>query len=175
MSSEKKEIIILGVDPGTIITGFGAVLFSGNKYKTLDYGRILPPPKESITNRIAIIQQSMEEIIQRLKPDVLSIELQFFPKNHNNPLSALKVGMARGVICVAAKRMGLHDIYEYMPSVAKQAIVGNGRASKEQVRAMIKHLLGLTKMPHEDAADALALAICHAHSLNSKKAIGQKI
>lgn len=158
---QNPKFTILGIDPGTRITGFGLINVEGSAYSALDYGCIRPPEKLKLTDRYLIIFNGIESLIEKYSPDVIVVETQFVNKNVQ---SALKLGMARGVAIIAAKRKGL-AVFEYSPTHAKKAVVGNGRASKHQVQAMIQRLLNLSVAPEpEDAADALALAICHAHS-----------
>lgn len=158
-------MIILGIDPGTRVTGYGIIQMVGSgRYNLIDYGCIRPPEKRIIHDRYLIIHEGAEELIQKYKPEALAIETQYVYKN---PQSAIKLGMARGVVIVAARKSGI-DVYEYSPSTAKRAVTGRGGASKEQVQAMLQHLLGLKEKPSpEDAADALALAICHAQKARS--------
>lgn len=154
-----SEDLILGVDPGTIATGY-ALLQIGRPHKVIDFGCIRPPKSEALPKRYHILFKSIEALIEKYKPKVLSVETQFVGKNVQ---SALKLGMARGVIVLAAS---LHqmEIFEYAPTRVKKAVVGNGRASKEQIGKMLQMLLQLKELPApEDAADALALAVCHAH------------
>lgn len=165
---EKKRApqIILGIDPGTRVTGYGLVSLEGRRESALDFGCIKPPPKAPLSTRYLIIFEGLTEIIARYKPDAVSIETQFV---HKNPNSALKLGMARGMAILAATRAGI-PVYEYTPKKAKSAIVGSGSASKEQVQKMIQMLLKLQELPTpEDAADALALALCHGHISNQLK------
>ncbi len=158
-------MIILGIDPGTIVTGYGIIKTTGtSRYVLIDYGCIRPPPKHNINDRYLIIHEGAEELIRKYQPDVLSIETQYV---HKNPQSAIKLGMARGVVIVAARKSGV-DVYEYTPTTAKRSVTGRGGASKEQVQSMLQHLLNLKEKPTpQDAADALALAICHAQKCRS--------
>jgi crossover junction endodeoxyribonuclease RuvC len=157
-----KEKIILGVDPGTLVTGFGVILVSGQKYKALDFGCIRPPPSLKLSERYHIIATALGEIVEKHTPSAIAVETQYVAKNVQ---SALKLGMARGVVMVTARQKGV-SIFQYSPSHAKKAVVGRGSASKSQVQEMVKLLLGLSRIPEPaDAADALALAICHAHTL----------
>ena len=147
---------ILGVDPGTRITGYGII----EDGKLIDFGCIRPPASLPLNERYGVIHRGILALIQKFQPDVFVTETQYVSKNVS---SAMKLGMARGVAVLAAT---LHEIpvFEYAPSRAKKAVVGNGQASKEQVQRMTAHLLGLKEVPKpEDAADALALAICHSH------------
>lgn len=156
-------LIILGIDPGTRIMGYGLIEVKGQIYRALDYGCVRPPPDLKLSDRYLILFNALEELLHKFKPNVLSVETQYMDKNIQ---SAIKLGMARGVAIIAAKRHGL-SVFEYTPSKVKSAVVGNGKASKQQVQGMIGMLLGLqdSSMP-EDAADALALAFCHAQSYN---------
>ena len=159
--NSKDACIILGVDPGTRISGYGVICIENQDYTTLDYGCIRPPVGLKLSERYLVIFDSIEELIEKYRPHVLVVETQYMYKNAQ---SALKLGMARGAVMIAAKKRGL-SIFEYAPTVAKRAVVGYGRASKFQVQGMVQRLLKLPSMPEpEDAADALALAICHAHS-----------
>jgi len=160
--SLKEPLIILGIDPGTCITGYGVISHSHTEQIALGYGCIRPPAKSSAPEKYRIIFESIEKLIQTYKPQVVSVETQFMYKNAQ---SAMKIGMARGMAILAAARQNL-PIFEYAPKKAKMAITGHGAASKEQVQKMIQLLLKLSTVPQpEDAADALALALCHAHSL----------
>lgn len=159
--SVTKAPIILGIDPGTRITGYGVIQTCGQDYQVLDYGCIKPPSSMKLTDRYHIIFNGIETIIATHQPQALIVETQFVQKNVQ---SAIKLGMARGMAILAAKRQGI-PVFEYTPMKAKLAVVGNGRASKAQVQSMVQLLLKLPTLPTpEDAADALALAICHAHS-----------
>lgn len=157
-----EEVVILGVDPGTHVTGYGLIRIEAGRHIPVDYGCIRPPTKLKLTDRYLIIHNCIETLIDKYKPTVVVVETQYVNRNVQ---SALKLGMARGTVMVAAKRKGL-PVFEYAPSKAKRAVVGNGAASKCQVKGMIQKLLDLGKLPPEDAADALALAICHAHASN---------
>src|SRR3990167_4968151 len=155
--------IILGIDPGTTITGYGVISTHNGKPEPLDFGCIKPPPKTPLQERYRIIFDSLEQLIFQFKPTAVSVESQFVMKNVQ---SALKLGMAKGMVYLAAERQKI-PIFEYAPKKAKLAIVGNGSASKLQVQKMVAMLLCLPKLPEpEDAADALALAICHAHHIH---------
>lgn len=155
-------MIFLGIDPGTRVTGYGIVKHHPHKPVALDYGCIRPPAKVSSSARYLIIFEGIEALIETHRPDALAVEGQFM---HKNALSAMKLGMARAMAILAAERAGI-PIFEYAPRKAKKAIVGHGGASKEQVQKMIQTLLNLSELPTpEDAADALALALCHSHSV----------
>lgn len=168
----KRSTTIIGVDPGTRITGYGIIVIEGNRQRTLDYGCIKTSSKHKLTERYRIIYDSLNELLERYEPDYLSVETQYIK---HNPQSAIKLGMARGIILLAATKRNIPS-FEYAPSRAKSAVVGTGRASKEQVVSMIQKLLNLSssKIP-EDAADALALAICHAQALNFKERLAHPL
>jgi len=154
-------MIILGIDPGVAITGYGAISYEGNKFKVLEYGAVLTKSGIELPQRLLKINNEITAIIQRLKPQVFAIEELFFNKNIK---TALSVGHARGVAILSAANQNL-PIYEYTPLQVKQAVVGYGRADKNQVQQMVKILLGLNEIPKpDDVADALAVAICHGHS-----------
>lgn len=156
-----KKKVILGIDPGTLITGYGVIELQDRGYEALDYGCIRPPANLKLSDRYLIIFNGVEELIIRHQPDCLAVETQYVNKNVQ---STIKLSMARGIVILAARKNQL-PIYEYAPTRAKLAVVGSGRASKYQVQGMIQNLLNLASPPHpEDAADALALAICHAQT-----------
>lgn len=165
MKRERSAEIIIGIDPGTTTTGYGIIVVEGQGYQALDYGCIRPPAHYKLSDRYLIIFDSIEELLIKFQPTVLAVETQYAPHNRTcNVRSVIKLGMACGIAIVAAKRKGLH-VYEYAPAKAKRAVVGNGRASKEQVGSMVQRLLHLPATPiPEDASDALALAICHAQA-----------
>lgn len=152
---------ILGIDPGTAITGFGIIEKIGNSFKTIEYGCIRTPANMELCQRLIVIHNQVTQLIAQFAPQEVAIEELFF---NNNARTALSVGHARGVIMLAAAEAQL-PIGEYTPLQVKQAVVGYGRAEKKQVQVMIKTLLNLPSIPKpDDVADALAIAICHAHS-----------
>lgn len=158
--TEKPEVI-LGIDPGTQVTGYGVISIQGHSYVPLDYGCIRPPTRFKLSDRYLVIYDSISELVDKYCPDAVVVEMQFVYKN---PQSALKLGMARGAVMIAAKKKGV-AVFEYAPTVAKRAVVGTGKASKHQVQMMVQQILKLSSPPTpEDAADALALAICHGHA-----------
>lgn len=162
MSTKSKSSIIIGIDPGTLVTGYGLIVATGSTYTPLDFGCIRPPVKMKLSERYHIIAKALSEILEVFNPVALAVETQYMAKNVQ---STLKLGMARGIVMLTARQRGL-SIYQYSPSSAKKAVVGHGNASKSQVQTMVKLLLGLQTIPEPaDAADALALAICHAHTL----------
>ncbi len=157
---------VLGVDPGSIKSGYGLIEESQNKLRTLDFGAIYTHPKDPFPVRLLEIKRGLEQVITCYQPEVMALEDVFFAKNVK---SALKLGHARGVILVTAVEAGL-EVVEYAPLEIKQAVVGYGRADKHQIQQMVKILLGLRDIPQpEDAADALAVAICHIHSAEMKR------
>jgi crossover junction endodeoxyribonuclease RuvC len=150
---------ILGIDPGTRITGYGLIDYNSHP---IDFGCIRPPPKLSLEIRYKILFESLEELLEKHQPTAIAVESQFVMKNVQ---SAIKLGMAKGMVLLAAARKSI-PVYEFTPKKAKLAVVGHGGASKFQVQKMIQALLRLPNPPQpEDAADALALAICCAHHL----------
>ena len=154
--------VILGVDPGTRITGYALISPLDNGFKILDFGCIKPPPQLSLPKRYLIIFNAIESLIIKYRPTFLAVETQFMGKNAQ---SAIKLGMARGSVILAAEKNGV-ETHEYTPKKAKLAITGTGSASKYQVQRMVQVLLSLSKLPEpEDAADALAIAVCHAHTM----------
>lgn len=155
---------VLGIDPGTICTGYGVVEEEGEKLKAVRWGGIRPAggasPK-ALPLRLKEIREGLEEVIRDCAPQVAAVEDLFVA---NNVRVALKLGQVRGVVLVTAASLGV-EVIEYTALAVKQAVVGYGRAGKQQVQAMVARLLGLAEPPRPgDAADALALAICHLHS-----------
>jgi crossover junction endodeoxyribonuclease RuvC len=154
-------MVILGIDPGTAITGYGIISHQGNHLKKIGVGVIRTSPQQDMSLRLKVIYDEMRSLIEKYQPQVIAVEELFFNKNVR---TALAVGQARGVIVLAAANSGL-DIVEYTPLQVKQAVVGYGRAEKHQIQEMVRMLLCLPEVPKpDDAADALAVAICHAHS-----------
>ncbi len=154
-------MIILGVDPGTAITGYGIIQSDGDELGLIDYGVITTPADWSMPHRLEQIYRELTDLIAKHRPTDAVVEKLFFSKNVR---TALSVGQARGVALLAAAQAHLL-IHEYTPLEIKQAVVGYGRAEKIQIQQMVKMLLQLDFVPEpDDAADALAVAICHAHS-----------
>ena len=152
---------ILGVDPGYAISGYAIVDYKGNNFKVIKYGVVRTPSKMQMQKRLNKLFNKYTEIIETYKPDHMAIEELFFNKNVK---TAIAVGQARGVHIVAASQKSL-PVYEYTPLQVKQGVVGYGRAEKAQVQEMVKLLLNLKTIPKpDDAADALAISICHAHT-----------
>lgn len=157
-------MIILGIDPGYAIVGYGVIEYLGNRYATLRYGAVLTPAKTQFETRLLQIYDELDALMKRYKPEALAIEKLFF---NNNQKTVIDVSQARGVILLAAIKNNV-PIYEYTPLQVKQAVVGYGRADKKQVQEMTKMILHLEAVPKpDDTADALAMAICHAHSSGS--------
>lgn len=164
---------ILGIDPGFAIVGCGIVDYTGNKFTVIDHMAVTTKAGLPLERRLKTIYEDVGDIIDRYKPDAVSIEELFF---NTNTTTAIAVGQARGVILLAAVNRGV-EIFEYTPLQVKQAVVGYGRAEKNQVQQMVKMILNLREIPKpDDVADGLALAICHAHSyrMNDKALLGGK-
>lgn len=160
-------MIILGIDPGYAIVGVGVINFDGNKFKVIDYFAITTKAGMPFEKRLKEIYDGVNEVIEKYKPTHMAIEELFF---NDNAKTAIHVGQARGVIVLAGINNGL-EIFEYTPLQVKQAVVGYGRADKAQVQQMTKALLNLNAIPKpDDVADALAIALCHAHSYNGAMA-----
>lgn len=155
--------IILGVDPGSRITGFGVIRAEGSRLHYIDSGCIRMPDG-TMAQRLQTIYTGLSEIIGQYRPDEFAIEQVFLSRNVD---SALKLGQARGVAMVCAANAGL-AVHEYAAREVKQAIVGKGSADKVQVQHMVTAIMELPRRPQEDAADALGIAICHAHMRQSR-------
>ncbi len=156
---------ILGIDPGIATIGFGLVEADRGRFGMLNYGVISTPAGLPLSKRLYQIDRDMEELIAKLKPDVIAIEELFF---NTNITTGISVAHGRGVLLCAAERCGI-PLYEYTPSQVKLAVTGYGKAEKRQVMDMTRRLLKLETVPRpDDAADALALALCHARSFTSR-------
>ncbi len=156
---------ILGIDPGYAILGYGIIDVKGNRFSVVDYGAILTDASMEMPIRLQALYSGLKELIHKYKPDEASIEELFF---NNNAKTAILVGEARGVAVLACADGNL-KIGEYTPLQIKQALVGYGRADKKQVQYMVKTMLNLESVPKpDDTADALAAAICHAHSAGKR-------
>ena len=157
-------MIILGIDPGVATIGFGLVRAERNRNQLLRYGVITTPPGIPLSNRLLQISNDMEELIHAFHPDEMAVEELFFTKNIT---TGIAVAHGRGVILLAAEKLGV-PVFEYTPMQVKQAVVGYGKAEKRQVMLMTQHLLHMKEIPKpDDAADALALAICHGRAATS--------
>ena len=153
-------MIILGIDPGSRITGYGIISKQGNRLVHIDNGAIFTKSATDFPQRLEQIFTGLSAVIAQYQPHAVAVENVFLAKNAQ---SALKLGQARGAAIVAAVNVGL-SVFEYTALQVKQAVVGSGRAEKVQVQQMIKALLNLPEVAQEDASDALAVAVCHAHS-----------
>ena len=157
-------MIILGIDPGYAIVGFGVLEYKNNHFSVIDYGAITTDAGTPFNRRLEYIYDQLTELLQKYKPDAMSIEKLFY---NSNAKTVIDVSQARGVIMLAAQKCGV-PAFEYTPLQVKQSVVGYGRAEKKQVQEMIKRILFLEKVPKpDDTADALAMAICHGHCSGS--------
>jgi len=157
-------MIVLGIDPGVATIGFGAVRAERQKNTLIQYGVITTPPGIPLSARLLQISRDMEELLTTFHPDEVAVEELFFTKNIT---TGIAVAHGRGVILLAAEQRGI-PVFEYTPMQVKQAVVGYGKAEKKQVMLMTQRLLNMKKIPRpDDAADALAIAICHARSATS--------
>ena len=152
-------MLTLGIDPGTAITGYGLVRAQGDARRAIAYGAVTTPADAPLARRLQILHAEVCRLIETYRPDHAAVEQLFFSRNVT---TALAVGHARGVVLLALAEANV-PVYEYTPAEVKQAIVGYGRARKEQIQEMVRVLLGLDVRPTpDDAADALAVALCHA-------------
>ncbi len=157
-------MLALGIDPGTAICGYGLVHMAGSRLTAVEYGAILTSPKMRPQDRLKKIHVELTDIIKQYKPDVMGVEQLFF---NRNVTTAIPVGQARGVVLLAAAENDL-ELVERTPLQIKQSVVGYGRASKEQIIYMVTKILHLPEPPKpDDVADALAVAICTTHCMNS--------
>ena len=155
---------ILGIDPGYGITGFGIVDAQRNQFQLLQYGAITTPPGTDFPVRLQMIYNDMTQLLELAKPDAVAIEELFFGQNVT---TGIGVAQSRGVILLAIRQAGL-QVYPYKPMQVKQSVVGYGNATKHQVQDMTKRILHLNATPKpDDAADAIAIALCHARSCTS--------
>ena len=157
-------MVIFGIDPGYAIVGCGVVRYENNSFSLMGYGAIITHKEMPFNERLLKIYNDLTELLEKFKPDAVSIERLYF---NTNQKTAIDVAQARGVVVLAVQKAGI-PLYEYTPLQVKQSMVGYGRAEKAQVQEMTKMFLHLDKIPKpDDAADALALAICHGHSSGS--------
>ena len=153
---------ILGIDPGTVAIGLGLIEYKNKKATLVAFDCLTTDPKETTAERLNDLHQKLTKFIKEYKPEIITVEDIFFFKNTK---TVIKVSQARGVILLAASQQKI-TVYEFTPLQIKQALTGYGRAEKKQVQHMVKAVLGLKEIPQpDDAADALAAAICCAHSL----------
>lgn len=156
---------IIGIDPGYAIVGFGVLDYNKSRFSVVEYGAITTPAEMDFNQRLCEIYSDLCYIFDKYKPDFLSIERLYFTSNQK---TAIAVAQARGVTLLAAKQRGI-EIFEYTPLQVKQSVTGYGKAVKNQVQDMTKRILDLEEVPKpDDTADALAMAICHAHCYNSR-------
>ena len=154
-------MIVLGIDPGTAATGYGIVERAGSKLRAIDFGCLETTPAQELAVRLMEIHRAVGELIEEHRPQVIGVERLFFNRNVQ---TAFAVGQARGVVLLAAAQAGL-PVVEYGPHEVKMAVTGYGRADKRQVQRMVQAVLGMAVLPRpDDAADALAVAICAAHA-----------
>jgi crossover junction endodeoxyribonuclease RuvC len=162
--------VILGVDPGTASTGFGVISVVGNRLHALEYGVVRTPAGIPPEQRLERVFTEMEKILERHRPVATAVEALFF---NTNVRTALAVGQALGVTLLACSQAGC-EVFEYTPQQVKQAVVGYGKADKEQVMQMVRVLLGLAETPRPDhAADALGVAICHANASGMRERVAR--
>ena len=149
---------VIGVDPGLTITGFGILDYKGGQIRTVAFGTIKPPAKESLPNRLEYLNSHMTELLEKFEPHAFAIEDTFFSQNVK---SALLLGQARGVLLLAAASKGIPSM-DYAPRKVKQSVVGNGAADKIQVQYMVQQILEMEEPPKPlDVSDALAVGLCH--------------
>ncbi|MBE7048932.1 MAG: crossover junction endodeoxyribonuclease RuvC [Ruminococcaceae bacterium] len=156
-------MIILGIDPGIAIVGYGVISYESGRFSVIDYGAVTTPAHTKLSDRLRNIYEDIHILIERFHPDVCAIEELFF---NTNVKTGIAVAHGRGVIMLAATIQNL-PVYEYTPLQVKQSVAGYGRADKTQVQRMVQSLLHLPSVPKpDDVADALAVAICHANNAN---------
>lgn len=157
-------MVVLGIDPGYAIVGYGLVSFENQKLTPLQYGAIRTAADQPITERLLEIYNDMVHLLDAFQPDCVAMERLYF---NTNEKTAINVSQARGVLLLACEQAG-KPVYEYTPLQVKMSVVGYGRAEKRQVMELTQRILGLKEIPKpDDAADALAIAVCHAHSAHS--------
>ncbi len=155
---------VIGIDPGYAIVGFGALEYKNSSFKALRYGAVTTKSHTDFSDRLLEIYNDLTQVISEEMPDFMAIESLYFTSNQK---TAMAVAQARGVILLAAKKLQV-PVFEYTPKQVKQSVSGYGNASKKQVQEMTRRILNLQSIPKpDDAADALAIAVCHAYSFNS--------
>ncbi len=170
MLDRQKNLIVLGIDPGYAITGYGVIAYRNNQFRCLDCGVVRTKASEYFADRLLQINQRLEGLIESWQPHVVAVEELFFSRNTT---TAIGTAQARGVAVLCGARAGL-PVFEYTPMQVKLAVTGYGKADKQQVQQMVRVLLSLQQIPKpDDAADALAVAICHAHSGNRETALAR--
>jgi crossover junction endodeoxyribonuclease RuvC len=169
---QKHSKIILGIDPGTLIMGWGLIIVEGHQTKFLEMDTLRIPPRMDAYQRLELIYFTVQELIIKFKADEFAIEAPFFGKNVQ---SMLKLGRAQGVAIAAAMQSGI-SVSEYAPRKIKQSITGNGNSGKEQVWKMLQQILGISnKIGQLDASDALAVALCHHYQFRFPAVSGKKL
>lgn len=159
--TQSTPTIILGIDPGTAITGFGVLADDRGDARSIDFGVIRTPAEDPLPRRLQTLYDELRALLERHRPHAVAVEELFFAKNAR---TALTVGHGRGVVLLAAAQSGA-QIFQYKPAEVKQAVTGYGNAEKRQIQEMVRLLLGLDDIPRpDDAADALAVALCHFQS-----------
>lgn len=164
MSTQSKALIIMGIDPGSKITGYGIISYKDQRYRAIDFG-VIKPKGKNLSNKQLEIFSDLNILIETHKPSACAVESQYV---HKNPKGAMTLGMIRGLAILVAAKNSV-PIFQYAPSRVKASVCRHGHASKDHVKKMIALLLSLDEsLLTEDSADALAIAICHAHmSMNS--------
>ena len=158
-------VVILGIDPGLAIVGYGVIDYKAPNFRTISFGAIRTEAGVPVNKRIATVYEDVKTVIERYHPDVIAVEELFF---NTNQKTAIQVAMARGAIILAAEHCKV-ECREYTPLQVKQSVVGFGRAEKNQVIHMVRSMLNLgAELKLDDTADALAIAICHAHTAGSR-------
>ncbi len=156
---------IIGIDPGYAIVGFGVIEYDKARFNVVDYGAVTTPAGMDFNSRLLEIYNDLCYILDKFKPDYMAIERLYFTSNQK---TAIDVAQARGIVLLAARQRNI-GVFEYTPLQVKQSVTGYGKAIKKQVQEMTTRILKLPEIPKpDDTADALAIAICHAHSFNSQ-------
>lgn len=163
---------ILGIDPGYAIVGVGVLDYEGNRFKVVDYKAVTTAAHTQFIDRLALVYDGLSAVIAQTQPDAVAIEKLFYTTNQK---TVMQVAEARGVLLLAAQQHGV-PVFEYTPLQVKQSVAGYGKAQKKQVQEMTRILLNLPAVPKpDDVADALAVAICHAHSSNSRSLLNGQL
>ena len=159
--TQSPQVVILGIDPGIAITGYGVLADQRGDARTLDFGVIRTSAEDPLHTRLLTLYEALRDLLARHRPHAVAVEELFFAKNAR---TALTVGHARGVVLLAVAQSGA-QFFQYKPAEVKQAVTGYGNAEKRQIQEMVRLLLGLDDIPRpDDAADALAVALCHLQS-----------
>jgi len=162
VNRKKRNIRILGIDPGYAIVGFGILDYDGVKFTPIEYGAVITEAGTPFPERLRAIHEDIEFIFDKFMPDCMAVEKLYFTSNQK---TGIDVAQARGVTVLSSAKRNI-PVYEYTPLQVKSSVVGYGKAEKHQVMEMTKNILGLAQIPKpDDAADALAIAICHGHSV----------